>query len=456
MKDQSASRVVGSREQEFEIPRKGTSWHLAFALLAVMAFWACSTTRDVQDPGESEPASYPKQAVFEATWNLVDQHYVDPDFGGNDWARIRQEYAVEIGEAEGPDEVYPLLIEMVDVLDDEHSRFLPPVSSRIQQEVMEGGAIPGGIGIMFEKRPIGDWIVTYVIPGGGADRAGVQNGSLIESIDGVSVARVRSSYEIVRGVVGPVGSTTTLTLQTPGGDVLDYEIPRTRVDLADVWVRGIPLRDGSLLYLEIISFDNSRVTGRIREIVTEHLEHHELDGIIVDVRRNGGGSLEVLRQTLGVFVNGGAYGRHTGRGETITRRARFFGTIRGVRDVPTIVLTSRYTQSAAELFAIAMRELADSLILGMPTRGNTEMVSHFALDDGSRLSVVTMNFQLLDGGSVEGIGLQPDVHVESRDRWLTLPVTDDPHVRAAMRILESDTPRAGSRQSADADHAGLP
>ncbi len=141
-------------------------------------------------------------------------------------------------------------------------------------------------------------------------------------------------------------------------------------------------------------------------------ESGPLDGLIIDLRTNGGGFTNVILRTLGLLIDGGSIGSDISRDskseETIIRTAippLFQG-------IPIVILTSRYTFSGGEVFAVGMQFLKRARIVGTPSGGNTDATVRHDFPDGSYLWLTEKSFRLPDGTSIQGRGVQPDRVVE--------------------------------------------
>ena len=155
--------------------------------------------------------------------------------------------------------------------------------------------------------------------------------------------------------------------------------------------------------------------------VADHLIGH-----FVDQARRSGASWTEIGASIGVTKQA-AQQRFTPKNDA-NMFARFTEKARTV-----VVLVGQETASAAEMFAAGMRTLGRARVVGTPSSGNVENLVPHDLEDGSRLWLAELTFELPDGTTLEGSGVQPDRVVEAE--WWKYAPADDPQVQAAVEEL---------------------
>jgi len=160
-----------------------------------------------------------------------------------------------------------------------------------------------------------------------------------------------------------------------------------------------------------------------------------IDGVIIDIRQNGGGLLSELNSSLALFINGGSAGfdvTRTGRTEHRIPTGRVLPSVQGK---PVVVLTSKASVSASDRFAAVMQDHKRGTILGTTTAGNTETVYPHEMPFGSRLMLAQATYLRIDGKTaVEDIGVVPDIVLDVP--WYQFPAEQDPQVLAAVRHIQ--------------------
>jgi C-terminal processing protease CtpA/Prc len=156
--------------------------------------------------------------------------------------------------------------------------------------------------------------------------------------------------------------------------------------------------------------------------------------VILDVRTNGGGQVNLMLDTIGLFVDGGSIGRGEGPRRRYDMDVPSGRVLPGLADVPIVVLTSEDTVSAGEIFASGMQSLGRAIIVGMPSAGNTENLLAQDFQDGSRVWLAQLIFYRPDNSTIEGSGVQPDRVVD--EEWWRFDIPQDPQVLAAVEEID--------------------
>ncbi|MFL5804938.1 MAG: S41 family peptidase [Roseiflexaceae bacterium] len=376
-----------------------------------------------------------REAIFDRVWTLVRDRYVYTDYRGLDWNAVRDEYAPRVAAAETPEAFYAILREMIDQLGDDHSRYESPREVAEQQAEFEGDLRYAGIGAIVRELPEGG-LITRVARGGPAEDAGLRPHDLILVVGGISFTdTARFGPDGPIGVVrGPPGSVVRLTVRSPGEAPREIDLTRRAID-ADAFaqIEAQRLPGGRIGLIRIDTFYIEAIDERVRAELVRLLEAGPLDGLIIDVRGNGGGRLDLMLATIGLFVDGGTIGSSVGRRVENRLRVPSGEVLPGLAKTPIVVLVGSETASAAEMFAAGMRVLDRARVVGVPSSGNTENLVPHDLSDGSRLWLAELNYRLPDGSQLEGRGVQPDRVVDVE--WWRFDPADDPQVRAAIEEL---------------------
>ena len=124
-----------------------------------------------------------REHIFNEVWNTVDRNYLYPDFHGVDWNALKAKYEPLVRDATTSDEFYNALVDMVDALNDGHSRYESPTRAKEEESLESGNADYVGIGII--SSPIDKSVgVVYVFPNSPAAKAGIKRRDRITALDG--------------------------------------------------------------------------------------------------------------------------------------------------------------------------------------------------------------------------------------------------------------------------------
>jgi carboxyl-terminal processing protease len=371
-------------------------------------------------PTATPLAAAARQQIFNEVWTTIDENYLYPDFGGVNWAAVRDEFQPRVDAAATDAAFYELIGQMVNRLGDQHSRFLPPSAAQRQDELTSGREEQVGIGVI--TLPLADaLLIQHVFPDSPADRAGLRPRDRIVTIDGFFFAQ--------RSLQGPAGTPVRLTVVRPGEPSRDIVIVRRHVEgLIEPTARLLP---GNIGYLNITTLWVSDMDRLVSEALASLSGPAPLDGLIIDLRSNPGGWRSVLTGILGHFVQG-EVGQFTSRKGDLPLVIEP-GASPDLRGVPLVVLVDNATASYAELIAAVLQRQAGAVVVGAHSAGNTETIYSYELTGGARLWVAQEGFRLKDGTTLEGVGVQPDI--AQLDDWTRFSETADPGIELATQML---------------------
>ncbi len=376
-----------------------------------------------------------RRRIFVQVWETVRDHYLYADYNGIDWDAVYSEFSVKVDASRNADEFYRLMELMIERLGDDHSRYESPQEVAAQQAEFAGTLRYGGIGAEIRDVDEGG-LISSVVPGGPADRAGIMPRDVIISVDGVAYqdSAAFGPGGPISQVRGEPGTPVRLGIRSPNQPPREVVVIREVIDLdAFNRVRTQRLADGSVGLVTIPSFYVEAVDRQVRQAVLDLLEDEPLSGLIIDVRSNGGGYVHLMRNTIALFHNGGMIGYTRGRSIRENERIPMGDVIPELEGVPIIVLVSDETVSAAEMFAAGMQVLGRARVVGTPSAGNTENLYSYDFADGSRLLLAEVAFFLPDDTPIEGRGVQPDRLVDVE--WWRYQPEDDPQILAALEEI---------------------
>lgn len=321
---------------------------------------------------------------------------------------------------------------------DPHTNYMAPASKEDFDISMSGSL--EGIGATLREED-GYIKVVRVIPGSAAYRQGqleaediilrVAEGLKGEAID-ISDTRIRDAVALIRG---KKGTEVRLTVKKPDGQQLVIPITRDIVEIEETFVKGELIENSENKkrygYVKVPSFyrDYSGKTQRnctddMRAEV-ERLVAQKIDGLIIDLRNNGGGSLGDAVDMTGLFIDEGPVVQIRSRGGKIRELSDDDAGV--VYDGPMIVLVNRFSASASEIFAGALQDYRRALIVGDEhTHGKGTVQALLDLDRAVRLrgmekylplgalKVTIQKFYRVSGESTQERGVVPDIVLPSR------------------------------------------
>lgn len=309
-----------------------------------------------------------------------------------------------------------------------HDRFSDYFPPRLLQRFNED--ISGrfsGIGTQIEAAPRGLRAVK-VFKGSPAARAGIAVGDLIVSVDGRSLAGV--GVDRARSmIVGPIGTAVTLgVVRPPGHRVRRLRVTRAEITTPETATRVVRRGGRTLGYVRYDSFTE----GSHRDLAeaVQRVERHGAQGIVLDLRGNGGGLLEEAVADASIFLPKGQVVVSTA---SRTQGRAVYRTVGGnLPPRPLVVLIDGDTASAAEILTAALADDSHATVVGSRSFGKGVFQQEVDLSNGGALKLTVGEYFTPAGINLAGRGIRPDV--AARD----LPATQrDEALERALQVLAS-------------------
>jgi carboxyl-terminal processing protease len=300
--------------------------------------------------------------------------------------------------------------------------FSPEVLARFNDEI--AGRF-SGIGLTVTQVEQG-LRVERVFPDSPAEKAGIESGDLIVSVEGESIAG-ESSEVSTEKIKGPEGTEVTVGVKKPSGDkIRELKIERAQISLPNVTSKVEVVGGRKLGYVRLISFSEG-AHAMLRE-AAQKVERQGAEGIVLDLRGNGGGLLEEAVLSASVFLS---------KDEivvTTSSRTQGHAVYKTVGDnlprVPVVVLIDRNTASAAEILTAALADDADAEVVGTRSYGKGVFQQEIDLSNGGALKLTIGEYFTPDGVNLAGRGIHPDVRAPN------LPQTKrDEGLERALEVL---------------------
>jgi carboxyl-terminal processing protease len=263
-----------------------------------------------------------------------------------------------------------------------------------------------GVGLSVSEVPKG-LRVAVVFPDTPAERAGIKVGDLIVAVDGKSIAGLPSEASTAR-IKGPIGTDVELTV-VPAGGGKPNQIKVQRASVRIPAVDGTLMRDPEgekIAYVAFHIFSQGAHGELLDEI--ERLRRRGAEGLVLDLRDNGGGLLNEAVLCASIFQEDG---------NVVSTRSRTQGDKDyaavgdSIEPQPMVVLTTRNTASAAEILSATLQQHDLAEIVGTRTYGKGTFQEVSDLPAGGALKLTIGEYLTADGTSILGKGVKPDVRV---------------------------------------------
>jgi carboxyl-terminal processing protease len=267
-----------------------------------------------------------------------------------------------------------------------------------------------GIGVTVRPERGGPLAIESVIQGTPAARAGLRRGDRIVAVDGRSL-RGRASSESIALIKGEPGTKVALTIARKGRRTMQ-SVERARVTQPVVAER-VTTRDGRRWGVVVFASFTEGSAAQVHAAVERLLLRRRVDGIVLDLRGNGGGLLTEAVDVASVFISDGTIVSTDGRSRARHVYTATGGAIR--RAVPLVVLVDRGTASSAEIVTGALQDRRRDEVVGTNTYGKGVFQEIRELPNGGALDLTVGQYFLPSGrniggrGVTEGRGIAPDV-----------------------------------------------
>jgi C-terminal peptidase prc len=393
---------------------------LILALVLIFSLWTTRANEHFKDDSSLVSTSTPegRLIVFDDVWETIQERYYDPAFHGVDWHEKRATFRAAAGRAANTLEFYELLRQMIASLRDAHTRVYSP------DEKFDWWS-PRFVTVGLTVREVqGVPTVLHVEPGSAASRTDIKPGDVIVSVDNIPVAdfvsqRMRANgltndgttrFRAIASVFeGPAGTEIKIRWATRNGKQKSAVLQR-------YWSqRQLGFnnqRKGKIAVLRIDAFTQS-VALDFSKTLPSVLEG--ADGIILDLRGNGGGDAEAMADVASLFMDEGTnLGKFADRSgasfelQTFSKRLWRIPNLLPTK-LPLVVLTSENTSSAAEILVAALQSKGRAQVIGTDTCGCVLAIrNRHAMPDGGVLDVSEFDYRTASGTRLEGVGVKPD------------------------------------------------
>ncbi len=419
----------------------------------------------------NRPEKY--RAAFELAWRTMRDRYYDERLGNRNWDAIRRKYADMAAAAPDPDTLATVVQLMLGELNGSHLGFTaspagapqapeppttptPPGPNPTPTPTPtpapgggRGGRGGGGggswniqtahLGLRFDTSDKGPGLkVRDVLPGGPTDhkKSQVKAGEVVLAIDGTTVD---PSYDLTQVLNGPLDRDVKLKVKGTDGQEREVTVRPAPFAAAagllyDKWVKDNrakveELSQGKLGYLHIRGMNMPSFYKFEEELYSAGAGK---EGLVIDVRENGGGSTaDLLLTALTQPTHAITASRGSGLGYPQDRR------VYATWDKPIVVLCNQNSFSNAEIFSHAIKTLKRGKLVGVPTAGGVISTGGTTIMDMGFLRLPTRGWYLINSGEdMELNGAVPDVVLwpEPED----LPKGNDPQLKKAVEVLQGD------------------
>ena len=319
---------------------------------------------------------------------------------------------------------------MVAGLEDPYSVYYSKEELESMEESISGAY--SGIGATLTQDPdTGDLSVVSCFDGTPAQEAGLQPGDVITGWNGNSVEGMELS-ELVSKIKTDPEEQLTLEIERDG-EILEVELTRREVQIPTV---EYEMLDDQIGYIRLVEFDE--VTAEQFKEALEDLENQNMEKLIIDVRNNPGGVLQVVCDMLDQLLPEGLIvyteDKNGNRKEYTSDEEHQFTK-------PLAVLANENSASASEIFAGAIQDYGIGTIVGTTTFGKGIVQRTFYLSDGTGVKLTVAKYYTPKGHDIHKKGITPDVEIELDEELKnqsSISHEEDNQLQKAIEVLQEE------------------
>ena len=343
------------------------------------------------------------------------------------------------------DDKFNLFVSIITNAMDPHTEFFPPVDKRYFDEQMSGRFFGIGASLVYDE---GNIKINTLIAGSPAWKSGeVQVGDIILKVGQDKEEPVELTGYVVEDAVklirGKKGTNVKLTLKKQDGSIKVITLVRDEIVQDESFARSAIINNGTskigYIYLPEFYADFDRPNGArcYIDVANEirKLKEDKVDGIVMDLRNNGGGSLYDVVQMVGLFIDKGPVVQvkdRDGRPNILEDKNREV-----LYDGPLTVMVNEFSASASEIFAAAIQDYGRGVVIGSTsTYGKGTVQRNLGIDpesgflssnsDLGTIKLTLQKFYRVNGGSTQLKGVVSDIILPDNFEYLKFREKDDP------------------------------
>ena len=339
---------------------------------------------------------------------------------------------------------------------DPHTNYFAP-EEKERFDVSISGKLEG-IGARLQKK--NDYTeITELISGGPAWRGKLlESGDLIMKVaqgnkEAVDVVGMRLD-DVVKKIKGPKGSEVRLTVKKVDGTIKVIPIIRDIVEIEETYAKSSIVNKNGLKYGVIylpkfyIDFENKdgRDAGKDIALEVDRLKNAGVDGIVLDVRDDGGGSLSTVVDIAGLFIEQGPIVQIKSAGR---KKEVLYDRDKKIEyDGPLVIMVNSFSASASEILAAAIQDYKRGIIIGSKqTYGKgtvqnvidlNQFVRNSGVGDLGAIKTTTQKFYRINGGSTQLEGVHSDIVMPDRYAYLKMGERDIENAMPWDKIDKTD------------------
>ncbi len=320
---------------------------------------------------------------------------------------------------------------MIEALNDPYSTYIDAENTDDFDEQIYGYYV--GVGTEITLNDENQFEVTNIFENTPATDANIELHDIVVKVNNEDISG-KTVSDIGKLIQGEIGTNVTLTLRRDEAE-FDVTITRDRIDLISVTSQIFEKDDKRIGYIKVTNFASN--TFNQFQTALNELEENDIESLIIDVRDNLGGQLEVATQIASLFLTKDKVVYQLNTNGIIQP---IYSTGPGSFQKPITVLINGATASASEVLAIALQESADATVIGTTSYGKGTIQESYKLSTGATIKFTVQEWLSPNGNTVNEVGVKPDIEVsETENSGETDTLETDTVLQTAITIMQNNS-----------------
>ncbi len=290
-------------------------------------------------------------------------------------------------------------------LGDEYSMYFPKLSGDNFIDSLSTNHV--GIGIKYDSSQ-NIMQVSEIIDNSPASKIDLYPGDIINSINGTEINEDNITNPSALFYEDEISEIEVLRPST--NEVLNLEVQAGNFETQSIYYQILENTDDKVVgYIQIESFSDN--TAEQFKIALDELEKQNIDQLIIDVRNNGGGSLDTVEDIIELIVYSEAPYLYTKKGDEVIEE--YYSSLDSKKNYDLTLIQNNNSASASEILAGAIQQAAGGKIVGQQSYGKGSVQTYYNLGgDLGAVKITTAHWYTPNDESISGIGITPDIEVE--------------------------------------------
>ena len=295
-------------------------------------------------------------------------------------------------------------------LNDPYSQYYTSDEFQTLKEQTSGSFV--GIGVYIGVNSENDKItIISPIEGSPAQKSGIKSGDVVVKVNGKSIES-KTVDEVIKQIKGKENTTVSLTVERDGKEI-DFDITRKTIVTKSV---SSEVKEDNIGYLRITSFDEN--TYKEFKENLSNLKEKEIKGLVIDLRDNPGGLLDVCVDIADDLIGEGTivYTKDN------SGKKEYYKSDKNELDMPMAVLINGGSASASEILTAALVDNNKAVAIGETSFGKGLVQSVKGLKDGTGYKLTTAQYFTPNDNYINGKGITPKIQEKDKNKQLKLAI----------------------------------